>query len=239
MWSSPFLSRPGWACLRSPATASGCRAAAGRDDERAGSEQQQQQRRVGVGTNLTRAPRHERTNERAKVRGGEEERRDAYEQDQTWHSVCHAHRVAHGGLELTTDSHPAIHARHRHRRHHASLPSSVLPLSRLAFVVVVRSLIVSFVGRVLVQPVMAQQQQQQQEPAGSSPSGGVCHAPGAFQRPQVYGGGRQGAKPYQEDSFFSWCSPTNRVIVGGIFGPTGGGLKARRNRDCIRPRPLT
>ena len=37
-------------------------------------------------------------------------------------------------------------------------------------------------------------------------------------RPQVYGGGRQGAKPYQEDSFFSWCSPTNRVIVGGIFG---------------------
>jgi hypothetical protein len=40
-----------------------------------------------------------------------------------------------------------------------------------------------------------------------------------FERPQVYGGGRQGAKPYQEDSFFSWCSPTNRVIVGGIFGP--------------------
>jgi hypothetical protein len=46
-----------------------------------------------------------------------------------------------------------------------------------------------------------------------------------LERPQVYGGGRQGAKPYQEDSYFSWCSPTNRVIVGGIFGPlqnTGG-----------------
>ena len=38
------------------------------------------------------------------------------------------------------------------------------------------------------------------------------------ERPQVYGGARQGAKPYQEDSFFSWCSPTNKVIVGGIFG---------------------
>lgn len=43
-----------------------------------------------------------------------------------------------------------------------------------------------------------------------------------FERPQVFGGGRQGAKPYQEDSFFSWCSPTNRVIVGGVFDGHGG-----------------
>ena len=43
-----------------------------------------------------------------------------------------------------------------------------------------------------------------------------------FARPAVYSGGRQGAKPYQEDSFFSWCSPTNRVIVGGVLDGHGG-----------------
>lgn len=38
----------------------------------------------------------------------------------------------------------------------------------------------------------------------------------------MYGGARQGAKPYQEDSFFSWCSPHNKAIVGGIFDGHGG-----------------
>lgn len=52
--------------------------------------------------------------------------------------------------------------------------------------------------------------------AGAAAAASSSHA--AIERPQVYCGGRQGAKPYQEDSFFSWCSPAARVIVGGVFG---------------------
>lgn len=58
-------------------------------------------------------------------------------------------------------------------------------------------------------------------------------------RPQVYGGGRQGAKPYQEDSFFSWCSPANRVIVGGIFGTITRQETSGAAAHCHCGRPLT
>lgn len=45
---------------------------------------------------------------------------------------------------------------------------------------------------------------------------------GKFTRPVVYGGSKQGAKSFQEDSFFSWSSPSGRVTIGAVFDGHGG-----------------
>lgn len=68
------------------------------------------------------------------------------------------------------------------------------------------------------------------------PSPSPCPPP-SVTRPLVYSGGRQGAKPYQEDSFFSWCSPHNMIVIGGVLDGHGGynGMQASgiAKQHCI------
>ena len=40
--------------------------------------------------------------------------------------------------------------------------------------------------------------------------------------PHIYAGARKGAKPYQEDAFFSFISPSGLSYVGGVFDGHGG-----------------
>src|SRR6185437_15519670 len=40
--------------------------------------------------------------------------------------------------------------------------------------------------------------------------------------PDIYGGARKGAKPYQEDAFCTFISPSRLVYIGGVFDGHGG-----------------
>lgn len=48
----------------------------------------------------------------------------------------------------------------------------------------------------------------------------------------VHGDARQGAKQFQEDSFFWWTSPTGNVVVGGVYDGHGGSNGAVSSQTC-------
>lgn len=61
------------------------------------------------------------------------------------------------------------------------------------------------------------------QPANSSSSSSGGPSSSSYLPPStIFGGARKGAKTYQEDSYFSFSSANNKVIIGGVLDGHGG-----------------